>query len=72
MTGDTALASGRKAFTIGSFGTKIRPRVSFGTSWKTQYVPDSSTTLEYPLLGATNYDVDELLLTAMVWRPPWK
>ena len=27
---------------------------------------------EYPLLGATNYDVDELLLTAMVWRPPWK
>jgi putative transposase len=27
---------------------------------------------EYPLLGATNYDVDELLLTAMLWRPPWK
>jgi REP element-mobilizing transposase RayT len=26
----------------------------------------------YPLLGATNYDVDDLLLSAMLWRPPWK
>ena len=26
----------------------------------------------YPLIGAANYDVDELILTAMWWRPPWK
>ncbi len=27
---------------------------------------------EYPLLGATRYDLDELLESAMLWRPPWK
>jgi putative transposase len=26
----------------------------------------------YPLIGATNYEIDELLLTAMLWKPPWK
>jgi hypothetical protein len=27
---------------------------------------------EYPLIGAAKYDIDDLLLTAMLWRPKWK
>jgi putative transposase len=27
---------------------------------------------EYPLVGAANYNIDELLECAMLWRPPWK
>ena len=27
---------------------------------------------EYPLIGAANYDLDDLLMAAMIWRPPWK
>ena len=26
----------------------------------------------YPLIGADKYDIDDLLLTAMLWRPKWK
>jgi putative transposase len=26
----------------------------------------------YPLIGAMKYNVDELLESAMLWRPPWK
>jgi putative transposase len=26
----------------------------------------------YPLIGATRYDINELLEAAMLWRPPWK
>ncbi|MBY0495918.1 MAG: transposase [Cyanobacteria bacterium] len=27
---------------------------------------------EYALIGAANYDIDDLLLSAMLWRPDWK
>ena len=27
---------------------------------------------EYPLVGAADYSIDELLETAVSWRPPWK
>ncbi len=27
---------------------------------------------EYPLIGATRYDITELLAATMLWRPPWK
>ena len=27
---------------------------------------------EYPLMGAEKYDIDDLLLTAMLWRPKSK
>jgi putative transposase len=26
----------------------------------------------YALIGSANYDIDDLLLTAMLWRPKWK
>ena len=26
----------------------------------------------YPLIGSANFDIDMLLESAMLWRPPWK